>query len=46
MNTVIDYFKNYVRDSPKKTALIYDKQISSISNLEKKSVVSIFIENS
>ena len=60
MNTVVDYFKNNVRDSPKKTALIYDKQIlsyeqlnklvsstsASISNLEKKSVVSIFIENS
>ena len=60
MNTIVDYFKNNVRDSPKKTALIYDKQIlsyeqlnklvsstsASISNLEKKSVVSIFIENS
>ena len=60
MNTIVDYFKNNVRDSPKKTALIYDKQIlsyeqlnklvsstsTSISNLEKKSVVSIFIENS
>ena len=59
MNTIVDYFKNNVRDSPKKTALIYDKQIlsyeqlnklvsstsASISNLEKKSVVSIFIEN-
>ena len=60
MNTIIDYFKNNVKDFPNKTALIYDKQIlnyeqlnelvsstsTSISNLEKRSVVSIFIENS